>query len=1046
MYVIDIQVVKKRAYSPTDRIVCGNSDYKVHFHFDEEWAEHDLKTARFVWNGQYVDVVFTGDVCDVPVISNAKMCAVGVFAGDLRTTTPAMIPCSKSILCGSESPAEPSEDVYAQLMQIFNEASDSAIVSAQAAAKSAAAAANAEAGAKQVEASVAADKDAAAEQARLAAASAQAAAQSAANVKEVENSVAEVLEISEQAKVMLDDAAGLVAEINATAQEVRNEANDAENHSKNAQQYAQNSYNYMEIANKYAVETGTNVAKAANSAAEASTHAANAKSEREAAEVAANYAFERADAAYQSKIEAKQYRDEAMQAAGGGIKTVNGQKPDENGNVEVVAGAQSDWNQNDPAANDYVKGRTHYEDRRMLIPPLTATAYTHDTLGAMWVVEDVKLPLTVGEMYTVIYNGATFTCECKPAPAGLSSDPNAVAMGNFAAVGGEDTGEPFGMLISVRYYRIDIIDLSGAESVKIQVNRAKTQKLPAKYLPDGVPYLNGIVDVLPECHPAYDEIDQCFVLVDRVPLEAGEIYTVNWNGVGYSCAAHEITDGGYTFGVLGDFDGANGGESTGEPFLMVTFPPELIAMVAGFGTQIVALDGSTELTISIQKESEGRKLPVELLPDGLTVGGLTADQISALDGMFKIIAYTEDASAAYTAFKVAFGIEDSGGEVEPDVPDEPDVHTHSYTSAVTTVATCTTTGVRTYTCSCGHSYTEAIPATGHNYVDGACTKCGATDPNYDAGGDEPETTDPVYQLAEATTFNADKVIDTGYKLLDKEKSWSVCIDCTDSSKGGTVWDASPAPVQGLTLSDRSGAVRTLVVAGSLYKTIADALGDYKIIVTHTKNTDLIEYYYVLPGSSQLVSGEITYTKYLTDSNIINSNPKTLKLGGNSNGEPSYRGIVHRFEIYERVLGEDEIYEFTNAEVQGEIVYIVPPCVIPSDNIVAGYVGNNGVLTALADNYTAKTFIKVNSGSSYTVDATELFNISALNKTFRYAWYDNAGVFVSRSSKNFSTTNKVVTITPPATAEYMVVGLGYSGLTEENVAEMFAKVTISEVTA
>lgn len=133
MYVIDIQVVKKRAYSPTDRIVCGNSDYKVHFHFDEEWAEHDLKTARFVWNGQYVDVVFTGDVCDVPVISNAKMCAIGVFAGDLRTTTPAMIPCSKSILCGSESPAEPSEDVYAQLMQIFNEASDSALVSAKAA-------------------------------------------------------------------------------------------------------------------------------------------------------------------------------------------------------------------------------------------------------------------------------------------------------------------------------------------------------------------------------------------------------------------------------------------------------------------------------------------------------------------------------------------------------------------------------------------------------------------------------------------------------------------------------------------------------------------------------------------------------------------------------------------------------------------------------------------------------------------------------------------------------------------------------------------------
>lgn len=44
-------------------------------------------------------------------------------------------------------------------------------------------------------------------------------------------------------------------------------------------------------------------------------------------------------------------------------------------------------------------------------------------------------------------------------------------------------------------------------------------------------------------------------------------------------------------------------------------------------------------------------------------------------------------------------------------------HTHSYTSSDTTAPTCTTTGVRTYTCSCGDSYTEDIPATGHHYTD-----------------------------------------------------------------------------------------------------------------------------------------------------------------------------------------------------------------------------------------------------------------------------------------------------------------------------------------
>lgn len=43
------------------------------------------------------------------------------------------------------------------------------------------------------------------------------------------------------------------------------------------------------------------------------------------------------------------------------------------------------------------------------------------------------------------------------------------------------------------------------------------------------------------------------------------------------------------------------------------------------------------------------------------------------------------------------------------------VHTHSYSSSVTKSPTCTATGTRTYKCSCGASYTEAIPAKGHNY-------------------------------------------------------------------------------------------------------------------------------------------------------------------------------------------------------------------------------------------------------------------------------------------------------------------------------------------
>ena len=47
----------------------------------------------------------------------------------------------------------------------------------------------------------------------------------------------------------------------------------------------------------------------------------------------------------------------------------------------------------------------------------------------------------------------------------------------------------------------------------------------------------------------------------------------------------------------------------------------------------------------------------------------------------------------------------------------------------TTAATCTSTGVMTYTCSeCGGTKTETIPVTDHNYVDGVCSVCGGSNP------------------------------------------------------------------------------------------------------------------------------------------------------------------------------------------------------------------------------------------------------------------------------------------------------------------------------
>lgn len=107
--------------TPDVLYVCGNSDYTCVFTFDEEWNAFDNKTARFVTQqNTYVDVVFSGDTCSVPIIENTFVIRVGVYAGNLHTTTPAFVVAKKSILCGTGSPADPPDDVYMQIMDLLN--------------------------------------------------------------------------------------------------------------------------------------------------------------------------------------------------------------------------------------------------------------------------------------------------------------------------------------------------------------------------------------------------------------------------------------------------------------------------------------------------------------------------------------------------------------------------------------------------------------------------------------------------------------------------------------------------------------------------------------------------------------------------------------------------------------------------------------------------------------------------------------------------------------------------------------------------------------
>ena len=136
-------------------------------------------------------------------------------------------------------------------------------------------------------------------------------------------------------------------------------------------------------------------------------------------------------------------------------------------------------------------------------------------------------------------------------------------------------------------------------------------KLPGKFLPDGVPYVEkGTVEVLAECQPVLDEGDGTFYLTPTNTPTAGDICTVNWNGTEYVCVAQDMSAMMTGATLLGD--GTNFGLSggNGEPFAIV------LGAQAGQNMGVISpLDGTTELTISIYADGKiYHKLGKEFLP------------------------------------------------------------------------------------------------------------------------------------------------------------------------------------------------------------------------------------------------------------------------------------------------------------------------------------------------------------------------------------------------------------------------------------------------
>ena len=117
---------------------------------------------------------------------------------------------------------------------------------------------------------------------------------------------------------------------------------------------------------------------------------------------------------------------------------------------------------------------------------------------------------------------------------------------------------------------------------------------------------------------------------------------------------------------------------------------------------------------------------------------------------------------------------------------------HAYIEEITTDPTCDTEGVKTFTCGeCGHTYTEAIAALGHSYTDGVCSVCGKKEPctthSWDEGVVTTEATCTssgvkTYSCANCDETKTETILSLGHNMVD-----GTCTRCGEADTCSHRW-------------------------------------------------------------------------------------------------------------------------------------------------------------------------------------------------------------------------------------------------------------------
>lgn len=115
---LNVTVRKKVAMAEKTPIIRDNGDYTVRFDWDDEWDGLNPVMLVVCPNGATYMQEISGNVAPLPAL-RTDWVMIGLASGDIHTTTGAMFRCVPSVRSGSTTQVDPPEDVYAQLLEMY---------------------------------------------------------------------------------------------------------------------------------------------------------------------------------------------------------------------------------------------------------------------------------------------------------------------------------------------------------------------------------------------------------------------------------------------------------------------------------------------------------------------------------------------------------------------------------------------------------------------------------------------------------------------------------------------------------------------------------------------------------------------------------------------------------------------------------------------------------------------------------------------------------------------------------------------------------------